>query len=79
MNRTIFALMIAAGVALGGLAQAKLPPPTEAQKAAAAEKSAADKAAAAKEAELLGKYQDRAAANYKRNKPGGRPVSQSGR
>lgn len=41
------------------------PPMSDADKAAKAEKEAASKA---KEAELLGKAQDRAAANYKKGK-----------
>ena len=66
--KTIIA-MLAAGALMGGLAvsHAKLPPPkpkTDAEKAAEAEKAAATKA---KEAELLGKAQDRAVANYKKN------------
>jgi len=47
---------------------AKLPPapPADPAKAAEAKKAADD--AAKKEAELLGKYQDRAVANYRKNK-----------
>jgi len=41
------------------------PPKSDAEKAAEAEKAAATKA---KDAELLGKAQDRAVANYKKNK-----------
>ena len=60
-------LMAIGAVALAGLfavshAQA---PMSDADKAAAAAKAAAAKA---KEAELLGKAQDRAAANYKKNR-----------
>lgn len=51
-----------------GIASAKLPAPTEDQKAKAAEAKAKADEAAKKEAELLGKYQDRAADNYKRGK-----------
>jgi hypothetical protein len=61
------ALALCAGLAAGSVS-AKLPaaaPQTDEQKAAAAEKA---KAAAAKEAELNTKYQDKAAANYKKNK-----------
>jgi hypothetical protein len=63
-------LALCVGVALGAAVQAKLPAPalTDAQKAAAAEKAAKEKEAAAKEAELLGKYQDKAVANYKKGK-----------
>ena len=70
MNRFWIAAMLATGLALGSLAsvQAKLPPApakTDAEKAAEAEKAAAAKA---KDAEALGKAQDRAVANYKKNK-----------
>jgi hypothetical protein len=63
-------LAIAGGLMLGAIAAsyAKLPdapPKSDAQKAAEAEKDAASKA---KEAELNGKAQDRAVANYKKNK-----------
>jgi hypothetical protein len=51
-----------------GLAHAKLPAPTEEQKARAAETRAKAEAAGRKEAELLGKYQERAADNYRRKK-----------
>ena len=69
MKRTIIAAL-AAGLAIGSFAgvHAKLPAPpakSDAEKAAEAEKAAAAKA---KEAELLGKAQDNAVANYKKNK-----------
>ena len=51
-----------------GIASAKLPPPTDDQKAKAAEAKVKADEAAKKEAELLGKYQDRAADNFKRGK-----------
>ena len=62
--------VLAAGALLGVFAasNAKLPPPppkSDAEKAAEAEKAAATKA---KDAELLGKAQDKAVANYKKNK-----------
>lgn len=62
--------VLAAGLLLGAFAasHAKLPAApakTDAQKAAEAEKAAAGKA---KDAESLGKAQDRAVANYKKNK-----------
>jgi hypothetical protein len=47
-----------------GLAYAKLPPPTEAQKMAAEQKKEQAAAAAKKEAETLAKVEDRIAANY---------------
>lgn len=70
MRRFHIAALVAAGLALGSLAsvQAKLPPPpakSDAEKAAEAEKAAAAKA---KDAELNAKAQDRAVANYKKNK-----------
>jgi hypothetical protein len=49
-----------------GMASAKLPAQTDEQKAKAAEAKAKDAEAAKTQAELLGKYQDRAADNYKR-------------
>ena len=63
MKKFCFGLMLCAGFALAGVAQAQAPA-KDAQKAAA-EKAAAAKA---KEAEMLGKAEDRAVANYKKNK-----------
>lgn len=60
-----------------GVASAKLPappPPTDEQKAKAAEAKVKADEAAKREADLLGKYQDRAVANFKRtssSKPAG--------
>jgi hypothetical protein len=51
-----------------GIASAKLPPPTDEQKAKAAEAKTKADEAAKKQAELLGKSQDRAVENYKRGK-----------
>jgi uncharacterized low-complexity protein len=70
MKKLWIAATLAAGLAIGSLAsvQAKLPPApakTDAEKAAEAEKAAAAKA---KEAELNTKAQDKAVANYKKNK-----------
>lgn len=82
MNKLSITLAVAAGIALGGIAQAKLPPPppkSDAEKAAEAAKAAAAKA---KDAELLDKYNERAVANYKKNKgasAAARPASQSGK
>jgi len=71
MRRSFVLAMLVAGLAIGSLAaQAKLPPAppkSDAEKAAEAEKA---KAVAAKEADQLSKAQDRAVANYKRNKGG---------
>ena len=69
MKKTIIAVL-AAGLAIGSLAgvHAKLPaapPKSDAEKAVEAEKAAAAKA---KEAKELGDAQDRAVANYKKNK-----------
>ena len=68
MKRLLFAL--AGGLLVGAIAasHAKLPAPppkSDADKAAEADKAAATKA---KEAEQLGKAQDKAVANYKKNK-----------
>jgi hypothetical protein len=68
MKRILLAL--AGGLMIGAIAasHAKLPPPpakSDAEKAAEATKAAAAKT---KEAELNGKAQDRAVANYKKNK-----------
>ena len=68
MKRILLAL--AGGLLIGAIAasHAKLPaapPKSDAEKAAEADKAAAEKA---KEAELNGKAQDRAVANYKKNK-----------
>lgn len=70
MKKFAIAITLAAGLGIGSLAavHAKLPPAppkSDAEKAAEAEKAAATKA---KEAEELSKAQDRAVANYKKNK-----------
>ena len=67
--KSILAALVA-GLMLGAFAasHAKLtpsPPKSDAEKTAEADKAAATKA---KEAELTGKAQDRAVANYKKNK-----------
>lgn len=61
------ALLVAGAV---GMASAKLPPPSDEAKAAAAAKKAKAGEAAKKAAEALGKAQDRAVANYKKGKGG---------
>jgi len=65
-------ITILGGLLIGGFAatHAKLPPPPA--KSDAEKKAEADKAAAAKakDAEALGKAQDRAVANYKKQKGG---------
>lgn len=64
-------LIMSAAMALTtGAVWAKLPPPSEEAKAKAAEAKAKADEAAKKDAEQLGKAQDRTVANYKRNKGG---------
>ena len=70
MNQLHIAAVLAAGLAIGSIAgvNAALPKPpakTDAEKSAEAEKAAAAKA---KEAELNAKAQEKAVANYKKNK-----------
>ena len=86
MKNLWIAAALACGLVFGPLAAAKLPAPpamSDAEKAAKAEKDAATKA---HDAELLGKAQDRAVANYKKNKgmvetkaPAKSPASTSGK
>jgi hypothetical protein len=66
--RWIPALLVCGTV---GLAYAKLPPPTEEQKAKSAEAKEKAAAASKKANEALGKAQDRAVENYKKTKGGG--------
>lgn len=68
MKKILLALVGGAMIGLFTVSHAKLPAPppkSDAEKAAEATKAAAAKA---KDAELLGKAQDRAAANYKKGK-----------
>lgn len=70
MKKSALSAVLAAGLLIGAVtaSQAKLPPApamSDAEKAAAASKAAAAKA---KDSEDLGKAQDRAAANYRKNK-----------
>jgi hypothetical protein len=68
MKRTLIALATGLTVGIMSATYAKLPPAppkSDAEKQAEADKAAAAKA---KDAELLGKAQDRAVANYKKNK-----------
>ena len=85
MKKTGIPAALAAGLLIGAVAatHAKLPAPpakTDAEKSVEAEKAAAAKA---KEAELNTKYQDKAVANYKKNKgieePKPVPATQSGK
>lgn len=68
MKRVVLA--IAGGLLIGAFAVTHAKLPAAPAKSEAEKKAEADKAAAtkAKQAELLGKAQDKAAANYKRNK-----------
>jgi len=66
MRRWEVALAAAVTLAVGiGVASAKLPPPTDEQKAKAEVAKAKAAEGAKKQAELLGKAQDRAVENYK--------------
>ena len=68
MKRTLAVLAAGALIGVFAASHAKLPAP--APKSDAEKKAEADKAAAtkAKDAELVGKAQDKAVANYKKNK-----------
>ena len=70
MNRRKIGMTVAALVAgcAFGIASAKLPAPNDEQKAKAAEAKAKAGEAAKRQAELVGKSQDRAVENYKRGK-----------
>ena len=70
MKHTIAALLGGLLIGVFAATHAKLPPPpakSDAEKKAEADKAAAGKA---KDAEALGKAQDRAVANYKKQKGG---------
>jgi hypothetical protein len=62
--------VLVGGLLIGAFAAsyAKLPPPTPEEKAAKAAKAEKDAAAKGKAAEQLGRAQDKAVANYKKNK-----------
>ena len=66
MMKRLFICLAAGSIA--GAAFAKLPPATPQTDAQKAEKAAKDKATADKEADLLGKSQDRSVAHYKKTK-----------
>lgn len=70
MKRILVTVLTAACMGLGAAAQAKIPAPpaTPEQQAKAEEAKAKAADAAKKEAERLGKAQDRAADNYKKGK-----------
>jgi hypothetical protein len=61
-------IMSVAMAATAGAVWAKLPPPSDEAKAKAAEAKAKADEAAKKDAEQLGKAQDRVVANYRKNK-----------
>ncbi|MFN7086144.1 MAG: hypothetical protein ACK4N4_05920 [Burkholderiales bacterium] len=65
MRKLLAALLVCCAA---GTAYAKLPPPSEEAKAKAAEAKAKADEAAKKQAELLGKAQDRVAERYKKEK-----------
>ena len=69
---TACAAAAALGFALAGGVSAKLPAPTEEQKAKAAEAKAKADEAVKKDAEALAKSQDRAVDNFKRTRTTGR-------
>ena len=72
-------IIAAALSAAVGVAVAKLPPPTDEQKAAATAKKDAEKANIEKEKALLEKAQDRVAEHYKRTKGGSATAQRGGR
>jgi hypothetical protein len=67
MNIRIMVMTVAMAAAAGTV-WAKLPPAPAADPAKAAEAKKAADTAAKKEADLLGKAQDRSVANYRKNK-----------
>ena len=72
-------IMSVAMAATAGTVWAKLPPLSDEAKAKAAEAKAKADDAAKKDAELLGKAQDRAAANYRKNKGIKAPAAMAGK
>jgi hypothetical protein len=75
--RTVIMTVVMAATA--GAVWAKLPPAPPADPAKAAEAKAKADAAAKKDAEDLGKAQDRAAANYRKNKGIKAPAAMAGK
>jgi ElaB/YqjD/DUF883 family membrane-anchored ribosome-binding protein len=78
MNFRILIMSIAMAVTAGTV-WAKLPPPSDEAKAKAAEAKAKADEAAKKDAEQLGKAQDRAVANYRKNKGIKAPAPMAGK
>jgi hypothetical protein len=72
-------IMSVAMAATAGTVWAKLPPASDEAKAKAAEAKAKADDAAKKDAEQLGKSQDKAAANYRKNKGIKAPASMAGK
>jgi hypothetical protein len=85
MKKLAIAAALAAGLGIGSFAavHAKLPPAAPMSDADKAAKATKEAAAKAKEAEDLGKAQDRAVANYKKGKgivePKASPATTSGK
>ena len=80
MKNLWIAAALACGLVFGPLAAARLPAPapmTDAEKAAKAAKAEKDAAAKAHAAELNSKAQDRAVANYHKNKGMGEPKAET--
>jgi len=73
-------LIMSAAMALSaGAVWAKLPPPSEEAKAKAAEAKAKADDAAKKDAELLTRAQERAVANFKKNRGAKSPAEMAGK
>ncbi len=72
-------IMSVAMAATAGTVWAKLPPPSDEAKAKAAEAKAKADDAAKKDAEQLGKSQDKAVSNYRKNKGIKAPASMAGK
>lgn len=68
MKKLWCGLLLSAGFLLASVVQAQTQAPANAAQKAAADKAAKEAAAKAKEAEIQAKYEDRAVANYKKNK-----------
>jgi hypothetical protein len=78
MNVRILIMSVAMAVTAGAV-WAKLPPPSEEAKAKAAEAKAKADDAAKKDAAQLGKAQDKAVGNYRKNKGIRSPASMAGK
>jgi hypothetical protein len=78
VNIRILIMSVAMAVTAGTV-WAKLPPPSDEAKAKAAEAKAKADDAAKKDAEQLGKSQDKAVSNYRKNKGIKAPASMAGK